>query len=122
MRTIMIVLLLSGLCGLGCRNTEKGNELTGTYVRGIENEYGTGEDTIWISPGHENSYQIQRSIATRSILDGKLMDKKQRKRRWDAIYDPATGQLTDEVSGQRLRMLPDSGALYLGTARFVKIN
>lgn len=117
----MIVLLLSGIYWLGCQSGKK-NAIEGTYFQHTESEFGIADDTLKIAHVAGNSYQIERSTGSRSVLDGKLMGKKYRKKSWQADDDGETGMLRDNAYGFSLRVLPDSQVVYLGTIRFSKIN
>ncbi|SDE65836.1 hypothetical protein SAMN05216464_108119 [Mucilaginibacter pineti] len=122
MKTILLMLLLSGTLLLGCKNKQTENFIPGTYVSETDGKYGKASDTLTIIADGEDRYQVSRSIGVQSKRDGKLLPLKLKRTHWQGIYDPQRKEISDNAFGFVLHFSPDSGFLKLQTARFNKID
>ncbi len=118
----IVILILAGLFGLGCRENRMKAFVPGTYVKVTESKFGKAWDTLRMAPLGGKSYRVERSIGYQSMLDGQLLEKKFKRSRWASELEVARRELRDKAFGHVLRLLPDSNGLEMGGMRFYKIN
>ena len=121
MRYIIIVLWLV-LLGLGCSENRIQRSIPGSYVKQTESSYGKAWDTLRISVLKGKSYRVERSIGYQSVLDGRLLEKKYKRSRWQSELDLDRGELQDKAFGHVLRLSPERNGLDMGGLWFHKIK
>lgn len=116
------MVLSAGLLGLGCSENRIQAFVPGSYVRQTESSYGKAWDTLRISVLKGSFYRVERSIGYQSVLDGRLLEKKYRRSRWQSELELDRGELQDRAFGHVLRLAPERNGLDMDGLWFIKIK
>ncbi len=123
MKTTLVSMVLLMGCQLSGGDTVR-SFIPGTYVKTINQEFSTGNDTLFISlisnPG--NNYQIVRHTSYRRIIDGKVLPVENEMEKSTGIYNRIDKVLNETREGSIISFSPDKNELYVGAAMYRKVT
>ena len=123
MKPAIILLLLTAACRFSDGDMVK-SFVAGTYVAEINQEFSTGNDTLFIiqiSSSGEN-FKIIKHTTYRRRLDGKQFPLERKTRVSIGIYNKETKILTETPTGRIISFNPEKKELYVGAGVYNKIG
>jgi len=118
------ILLAVASCKNGASDSLK-SFIPGTFVRGINNEFTTGSDSLVISVLDEGggTYLVSHRSGYQQRIDGKLLPPGYKTEKWTATYDQEHHQLQVQPQGKTFTFLPEKGILVTnGGTEFKKVQ
>ena len=103
-----------------CSCSSNKDEVTGTYIRTIDHEFATGQDTLIIKSVNNTTYQIEKRSKYQRILNGKLQTAESHRTKWTVIYDAPNHMLRETNQGKVLFISEDGKRLLLGALEYRK--
>jgi hypothetical protein len=117
MKTLKILIILIFALSIIACNSSKGPDITGTYVSTYQNEYSTGNDTLFITAYNIDggTYQVERRTGYQKIREGKMLPREFKKVKWTATYDIEKQVLNETEYGRKIYLKEGQKLLFGGT-------
>jgi hypothetical protein len=98
------------------------NFIAGSYVHFFESNVTKGSDTLAISRMGGNAYSILHRISYHFINQDLHLPDVHETRNYTAVFDEKDKLLKEINSFRSFRFEPDSGTLYMGNTKFIKMK
>lgn len=123
MKYSFLIYLICFACKMGS-NTKSQRSLPGVYVRLINHEFATGNDTLVVTllDRHTGTFSILKKAGFIQFVDGKAVNRKSTTEKFTAVFDEATGTLNDNHKMKTFTPVPDKGLLLSGSLSYKKLK
>lgn len=115
-----VMILLIAACQSKTSQTQ--NFIPGTYVNFTKGDYAIAYDTLVITQMDDAHYLITRKTTYQAIRDGKILPKRHKVKKLDAVWDSGKQELDETTTGRVFRFDKDKRVLMIHQAVYRKIN
>ena len=118
------VIICTLLFVTACNDSQTKNELKGIYTTTYNNEFGNGNDTLFVSEANDGKgiYQISKNLGVVKKLDGKEFPRELINETWILEYDASKQTLFELGTGKTLVWNKNNKTLQLGNMMYKRIN
>lgn len=123
MKYSFLICLLCLACKARLDNTLQ-STLPGIYVRVINHEFATGNDTLVVEllDRHTRTFSIMKKAGFVQYVNGKEVIRKNTTEKYTAVFDEPTGTLNDHHKMKTFTPVPDKGMLLSGSVAYKKTS